>query len=238
MASGAHSVPLPCTSCGKGGAKCCTGCRLAFFCSRDCQRSAWATHAHQCNSKNIGQNSPAPRAELVDQGVQGAGMRATAAIGAGEEILTELPLIVVAAEGAAGVRQRLGDTLSNTKSRSAEAYVLHILGGVHALYDAPEHVRRAIMTELCQPVRDLAARVAMASTAVETPDPEPEQQDVVAATLRHAAGWRDAAWLSWAGNPAPNAPTALPPWLTHAEFTRFLLVFQSNAWSQCMTRHP
>ena len=155
-ASGAAHVPLPCTQCGTGRAKCCTGCRLAFFCGRECQRAAWPVHAAQCNSRKLGPLSPAPKAALVDAGAQGAGLRATASIAAGEEVLCEPPLLLTSAERSAAIHQRLGGG-ELSQSRTAEAYVLHILSGVHALYDAPDHTRRAVMTELCQPVRDLKA---------------------------------------------------------------------------------
>ena len=236
-ASGAAHVPLPCTQCGTGRAKCCTGCRLAFFCGRECQRAAWPVHAAQCNSRKLGPLSPAPKAALVDAGAQGAGLRATASIAAGEEVLCEPPLLLTSAERSAAIRQRLGGG-ELSQSRTAEAYVLHILSGVHALYDAPDHTRRAVMTELCQPVRDLKA--AMESRTPE-PEPEPEPEacandagvergDVVLQTVRNAARWRDLAWLSWSGSDLA-AQNSLPPWLSLAEFTRFLLIFQSNAWS-------
>ena len=92
----------------------------------------------------------------------GAGLRATAGIGAGEEVLTECPLLLVPATATSALRARLvavaGGQLP-VSSGTAEEYVLHILAAVHALYDAPEGVRRQILTELCQPVADLAQRL-------------------------------------------------------------------------------
>ena len=37
-------------------------------------------------------------------------------------------------------------------------------------------------------------------------------------------------WLCWPGAD-PASPTSLPHWLNLPEFVRFLLIFQSNAWS-------
>ena len=65
--------PLPCAHCGGAGAKCCKGCRLAYFCSRDCQRAAWPQHSAWCTSKG---RTPGPKLELVDiGGGKGAGLR-------------------------------------------------------------------------------------------------------------------------------------------------------------------
>lgn len=71
MASGKAFLALPCTCCGGGGAKVCKGCRLAHFCSRECQRAAWAQHALSCTSAKHGACSPGPKLELVDTGLQG-----------------------------------------------------------------------------------------------------------------------------------------------------------------------
>ena len=66
--------PLPCAHCGGAGAKCCKGCRLAYFCSRDCQRAAWPQHSAWCTSKKG--RTPGPKLELVDiGGGKGAGLR-------------------------------------------------------------------------------------------------------------------------------------------------------------------
>jgi hypothetical protein len=66
------------------------------------------------------------------------------------------------------------------------------------------------------------------------PEPEatlgPESSAVVEHTLSHASKWRDISWACWAGANA-SCPTLLPQWLTFSEFVRFLLIFQSNAWS-------
>lgn len=173
----------------------------------------------------------------VDTAHAGAGLRATASIGAGEEVLTERPLLVVSSAAIAALRPRLAAATGGqlpASSASAEEYVLHILAGVNALYDAPELVRRKIMTELCQPVSDLVQRLAV------EPEPEPEpglepdlpepSDSVVEHTLSHATQWRDSSWVCWAGADA-SCPTLLPHWLTLSEFVRFLLIFQSNAWS-------
>ena len=71
MASGKTFLALPCNHCGGGGAKACKGCRLAFFCSRDCQRAAWGQHKLCCTSDKHGARSPGPKLELVDTGSQG-----------------------------------------------------------------------------------------------------------------------------------------------------------------------
>lgn len=158
----------------------------------------------------------------------GAGLRATAGIGAGEEVLTECPLLLVPATATSALRARLvavaGGQLP-VSSGTAEEYVLHILAAVHALYDAPEGVRRQILTELCQPVAELAQRLE--------PELDAEPRDaegVVAHTLSHAEQWRDSCWACWPGAD-PSSPTCLPHWITLSEFVRFLLIFQSNAWS-------
>ena len=108
------------------------------------------------------------------------------------------------------------------------------MAGVHALYDAPEAVRRQILTELCQPVADIRQRVEMEPKPEPEPEPEPtlgpESSAVVEHTLSHASKWRDISWACWAGANA-SCPTLLPQWLTFSEFVRFLLIFQSNAWS-------
>ena len=52
----------------------------------------------------------------------------------------------------------------------------------------------------------------------------------MAHTLSHAEQWRDSCWACWPGAD-PSSPTCLPHWITLSEFVRFLLIFQSNAWS-------
>lgn len=46
---GADDTERRCGACGAGGADmCCSRCRLAFFCDRECQRRAWSSHKKQC----------------------------------------------------------------------------------------------------------------------------------------------------------------------------------------------
>jgi hypothetical protein len=35
------SAPVPCEVCGEGATACCGGCRAAFYCGKDCQRTSW-----------------------------------------------------------------------------------------------------------------------------------------------------------------------------------------------------
>lgn len=178
----------------------------------------------------------------------GAGLRATAPIDAGEEVLTERPLLHVSPADIATLRPRLAaatDGQLPARSTSAEEYVLHILAGVNALYDAPKAVRHQILTELCQPVSNLDQRFDLEpESELEPalgPQPEPEtgldatlepepSDSVVEHTLSHATQWRDSSWVCWAGADA-YSPSLLPHWLTLSEYVRFLLIFQSNAWS-------
>jgi hypothetical protein len=112
--------PLPCFHCGSGSAKACQGCRLAYFCSRECQRQAWPEHKLACQKA-----SPAPCMKLVDMGEgRGAGLRAVARIEMGAEVLREVPLLL------------------------APNKIRHPFGRVLALYDLEPAARRRILLEL------------------------------------------------------------------------------------------
>lgn len=87
----APGLALPCFSCGGANAKACTGCHLAYFCSKQCQKHGWAEHKRACRDA-----SPAQALELADfvGAGKGAGLRATRAIAVGEEVVREVPLLI------------------------------------------------------------------------------------------------------------------------------------------------
>ena len=208
--SGPHRAALPCANCGLPG-KSCKGCRLAFFCSVDCLKADWENHCFVCTSKKHGNKSPAPMLELVQTATTGAGLKAAAKIELGEVLLREEPLLISAPMGA---------------ESSAEKYAYHVVAGVEAFYNATPRVRKAIMTELHAP-DPVSSVVADGGNSVTI------------STARQAEQWRDASWISWASKQAdpsldpdePEPAKRLPLWLGMTEFTRFLLAFQSNAWS-------
>lgn len=42
-----------CLICGKEGALSCTGCKIAKYCSKECQKSDWNTHRTNCVNANV-----------------------------------------------------------------------------------------------------------------------------------------------------------------------------------------
>lgn len=43
-----------CKKCGKESAKnCCTGCKITFYCSKECQVADWKTHKSQCRPYEV-----------------------------------------------------------------------------------------------------------------------------------------------------------------------------------------
>ena len=50
-----HATFVVCWQCGKANPKRCSGCRLARYCSRECQWQDWPDHRAQCRLWSCGQ---------------------------------------------------------------------------------------------------------------------------------------------------------------------------------------
>jgi hypothetical protein len=41
-------TPRRCTHCNQKAKQCCSRCPNVYYCSKQCQRAHWTTHAHNC----------------------------------------------------------------------------------------------------------------------------------------------------------------------------------------------
>ena len=66
--AGEKNGPTACAACGKPSKTKCAGCKIVYYCGRDCQASAWKAHEAECEVVGPAAKKPSPGEERAGVG--------------------------------------------------------------------------------------------------------------------------------------------------------------------------